>query len=138
MKKIIAIILGAVMACMMFAGCDLPEEQILEVYTQPEQTVATETTEAPVVEVTQPVPTESVTSEEWVTGDEVWFIEHDEYGDGWPYPGMVVEVGAEYLIISRGWDAEGELIVAALADCYRTFEEARVVTGKAVVGEGCC
>lgn len=124
MKKIIAIILAGLLIGPVLAGCELPDDELdhIIVSTVPE-TLA---------------PTEPAPDEGWMPGDEVWFVECDEYGDGWSYPGVVVEIGTEYLIVSRGWDAEGELIVAHLDDCYRTYDEAWVATGKTVVaGEGC-
>lgn len=139
MKKIIAIVLLAVMACMMFAGCTV-EDQILEIYTQPEQTVATEETEPPVVETvpTTEDPTEAEANGGWAIGDEVWFVEWDEHHSGWPYPGIVIDIGDELLIISRGWNADGEQIVAHLDDCYTTYDEAWAATGKTVVAGGGC
>lgn len=147
MKKIITLILAVVMACMMLTGCDLSEEEEWAALadslaaTAPAETdpvVGPVATEAPGVEATEPAaPVEPEPSVGWEYGDEVWFIEWSNPGDGWPYPGVVVDVGESHLVISRGWATDGELIVAALGDCYLTFEAARIVTGKEVVGEGC-
>ena len=130
MKKIIAFAVAGLLVSAALSGCEMPEEQLVQVYPQTEPTVVTEATEAPVVEATEPVATEGEPETGWEAGAEVWFVEHDEYGDGWPYPGVVVEAGAEYLIVSRGWDTEGELVAAHLADCYRTDQEAWAACGK--------
>ena len=132
MRKMILTVL-AVMACLMFAGCELPEGE------PSYMSDATAATTLPVAETVPETvaPTEPAPDEGWMPGDEVWFIEWSE-GGGWPYPGVVLDVGESHLIISRGWDTEGEQIMAHLDDCYRTYDEAWSSTGKTVVaGEDC-
>lgn len=134
MKKIIAIILAGLLISPVLAGCELPDDELDHII------VSTVETTAPAMEAVPETlaPTEPAPDDGWAYGDEVWFVEWSE-GGGWPYPGVVVEAGTDYLVISRGWDTNGELIVAHLDDCYRTYDEAWAATGKTVVaGEGCC
>lgn len=146
MKKIIAIMLAAAVACSALSGCTA--EELVEfagplIATTPAETdpvVEPVATEAPVVEDVPETmaPTEPAPDEGWQPGDEVWWVHWDPETGGWPYPGVVLGVCDEYLIISWGWDAEGEQVFAPLWACYRTYEEAWDSTGKTVVaGEGC-
>ena len=141
MKKIIIIILTIVISYTAFAGCAPSEVYPVDIGVSPVSTEAPITTEAPEVETvpTTEDPAEAEANGGWAIGDEVWFVEWDEHHSGWPYPGIVIDIGDEHLIISRGWNADGERIVAHLDDCYTTYDEAWAATGKTVVaGEGCC
>lgn len=129
MKKI-AIMLAAVMACMMFAGCELTEEspgELMGASTVTEATtVVTET--APTAEPTE-APTEAPAPFE--VGQQVFAVYQHEGGTGIRM-GFVVAVSGDDVILTTavpGSGEEGELLSVPIANCYADSDDAWSAAG---------
>ena len=131
MRKIIAIMLVAVMACMMFAGCELPEEspgELMGASTVTEATtVVTETD--PTAEPTE-APTEAPAPFE--VGQQVFAVYEHTGGTGIRM-GFVVAFSGDDVIITAavpGSGEEGELQQFPVGDCYTESADAWAAAGK--------
>ena len=130
MKKIIAIMLVAVMACMMFAGCELPEEspgEPMGASTVTEATtVVTET--APTAEPTE-APTEPAPRFE--AGQQVFAVYQHEGGTGIRRY-FVVSIEGDSVTVTTaipGSGEAGELLSVPIANCYADSDDAWAAAG---------